>query len=67
MLPLYYCVFNPIELICRQLKKRIRHRNNFQKFVELINKEVSNINKEDWQRKIEKIIKIKEEYVRIGY
>lgn len=58
-LPPYFCIFNPIELIWGQLKKRIRRKNSFPKFdnkvVDLIREECSKIGSEDWRKKIEKV------------
>ncbi|XP_050501612.1 uncharacterized protein LOC126881397 isoform X3 [Diabrotica virgifera virgifera] len=59
-LPPYFCVFNPIELIWGQLKPSIRRSNKFPKFdkkvIEIIKKEVANITKVDWQKRIAKVI-----------
>lgn len=69
-LPPYYCIFNPIELIWGQLKKRIRRKNCYPKFdqkvVELINQEASQITPEDWRKKVAKVIKCEDEYRRLG-
>lgn len=69
-LPPYFCIFNPIELIWGQLKKRVRRKNCFPKFdkkvVELIKDEASKITKEDWKKCVEKVMKIEEEYRKIG-
>lgn len=65
-LPPYFCVFNPIELIWGQIKPRIRRKNIFPKFdkkvVDLIQNEILQITEEDWNRCIQKVIKIEEEY-----
>lgn len=70
-LPPYYCVFNPIELIWGKLKQSIRRKNTHPKFdkkvIELIKEEVSNITKEDWQKRIEKVIKVEKDYMKIGH
>jgi transposase len=69
-LPPYFCIFNPIELIWGQLKKRIRRKNTNPKFEkavqELIRNEVAKINAEDWIKKIEKTIKEENEYRSLG-
>ena len=55
-LPPYYCIFNPIELMWTQLKKRIRRKNMKPKFdravIDLIKEEFAKISAEDWQKKI---------------
>jgi hypothetical protein len=65
-LPPYFCIFNPIELIGGQLKKRIRRNNVFpkfdRKFVELIRSEMSKITADDWKKKIEKVMEYENYY-----
>lgn len=68
-LPPYFCIFNPIELIWGQLKKRIRRKNIFptkdDHVVDLIKSEISAISGLDWKRKTEKIKAIEKDYCRL--
>lgn len=65
-LPPYHCIFNPIELIWGQLKKKIRRRNVFPKFdsrvVELIRSELNNITPSYWRMCIQHVISVEKNY-----
>jgi transposase len=69
-LPPYFCIFNPIEFMWAELKKRIRRKNVKPKFdravINLITEEVANITTEDWQKKIKKVIEYEDGYGSLG-
>ncbi|XP_072398350.1 uncharacterized protein [Diabrotica undecimpunctata] len=69
-LPPYFCIFNPIELIWGQVKKRIRRKNSFPKFdakvVDLIRYELSEITSADWKKAVNRVVKVENEYRRLG-
>lgn len=69
-LPPYYCIFNPIEHIWRQLKSEVRTQNITptlnSEVIKLIQKSVESISKESWQKSIKHVIKIEDSYMFIN-
>lgn len=66
-LPPYYCIFNPIEHMWRQLKSTIRSQNTSptlgSSVCELIKKVVDEIPVESWKNSVSHVMKNEESYI----